>query len=379
MTALIWAGFRWVTDPEAFRYITLLFLARARELRLISVWHPSFLTRLLDALPDHIDRIIRDISAGTLRPPGNVAARALAALASALRPDPGRAAELRTLTRANAKDVWPDLTLVSCWGDGPARPFAQRLEHWIPGVEVQPKGLIATEAIVTIPFGGCHPIAIRSHFFEFLDPNGHPKLAHELERDVEYSPVVTTAGGLYRYELGDRIIVDRWIDATPSLRFAGRGDRVSDRFGEKLSDGFVSNVLSALFDRAPAPRFAMLAPEVTPRGLSYTLLVEADGPLPDDLATSLENALRRNPHYAWCVDLGQLSPSRVVRVGPNADRAYVDACVARGQRLGDVKPTALHCDSGWEKRLKADNQQSSMDKPQSAIRSLKSTITEALQ
>jgi GH3 auxin-responsive promoter len=120
-----------------------------------------------------------------------------------------------------------------------------------------------------------------------------------------------------------------------------------------LSDGFVTNVLSALFDGRPAPRFAMLAPEITPRGLAYTLLVEPDGPVPDDLADSLENALRRNPHYAWCVDLGQLNPSRVVQVGPNADRAYVDACVARGQRLGDVKPASLHSESGWEGRLKA--------------------------
>src|SRR5207253_3840795 len=35
---------------ETFRYATLLALLRCRDLRLISVWHPSFLSLLLDAL-----------------------------------------------------------------------------------------------------------------------------------------------------------------------------------------------------------------------------------------------------------------------------------------------------------------------------------------
>ena len=57
---------------------------------------------------------------------------------------------------------------------------------------MHPKGLIATEGIVTIPFEGHHPLAIRSHFFEFLDRNDQPKLAHELEAGSEYTVVLTT-------------------------------------------------------------------------------------------------------------------------------------------------------------------------------------------
>src|SRR5581483_2585239 len=42
---------RLIADAEAFRYVTLLCLLRQPELRLISVWHPSYLSLLLDALP----------------------------------------------------------------------------------------------------------------------------------------------------------------------------------------------------------------------------------------------------------------------------------------------------------------------------------------
>jgi hypothetical protein len=342
---------RRLVDPDAFRYATLLFLVRARDLRLMSVWHPSFLSQLLDALPDALGRIIDDLARGTLTPPGPVSSDGLSALAGLVQPDPQRAAELRLLTKAGAVDVWPHLALVSCWGDGPARPYASRLASRLAGVELQPKGLIATEAMISLPFGDKHPLAIRSHFFEFLDPEGRGRLAHQLAEDVEYSVVVTTGGGLYRYSLGDRVKVTGWAHATPSIEFLGRSDGVSDRFGEKLSDGFVTGVLASLFAQGAAPRFAMVAPEPATGGIAYTLLVEPDGALPGDLAASLERALRQNPHYAWCVDLGQLRPARVVLVGPHADRAYLEACVSKGQRLGDVKPVSLHAESGWEERL----------------------------
>jgi hypothetical protein len=344
---------RAVVDPAAFRYVTLLFLVRAGGVRLLSVWHPSFLNQLLDALPEYLDRIIDDIARGTMTPPGELPASVRSSLSRAVAPDPKRAAYLRTAASRSARAIWPRLALVSCWGDGPARPYAERLARALPGISIQRKGLISTEAIVSIPFREGYPVAVASHFFEFVDRRGRARLTHELEARADYSVIVTTGGGLYRYRLGDRVRVTGFVEATPSIEFIGREDRVSDRFGEKLSDGFVTGVLEDLFARGPAPRFAMLAPEATARGIAYTLLVEPHGPLPVALESALERALRRNPHYAWCVDLGQLAPARVVRVGPNADHAYLMACVARGQCLGDVKPAALRNDSGWERTLGA--------------------------
>ena len=105
---------------------------------------------------------------------------------------------------------------------------------------------------MTIPFDGRHPLAIRSHFFEFVESNGSVKLAHELQRGMEYTLLLTTGGGLYRYKLCDRVIVDDFVHETPSLRFLGKDDRVSDLFGEKLSDGFVARRARATFHRRAA-------------------------------------------------------------------------------------------------------------------------------
>jgi hypothetical protein len=148
------------------------------------------------------------------------------------------------------------------------------------------------------------------------------------------------------------VTVDGFVDRTPSLTFVGKDDRISDLFGEKLSDGFVATVLDKLF--APPlrrPRFAMLAPGESASGVCYTLFIGRDaGPLAG-LESALEAELRRNPHYAWCVDAGQLGPARVAVVGNGADRRYVEFCVSQGQRLGDIKPVSLHAGMGWAKVL----------------------------
>src|SRR5207248_7636752 len=57
---------RKIRDVDAFRYVTLLFLLRNRNLRLISVWNPAFLTMLLAPLQNCADTLIADLKLGTI-------------------------------------------------------------------------------------------------------------------------------------------------------------------------------------------------------------------------------------------------------------------------------------------------------------------------
>ena len=352
---------RGIEDHETHRYLTILFLLRARALRLISVWHPSYLTLLMQAMQTNWESLVADIrEGGAARAPGLPGA-CRRTPAARLRADKARADELGTLEPVRYDRIWPALGVVSCWGDAAARgPLDDLRRNW-PNVFVQPKGLLATEAIVTFPFGtgvppdprtveparlsgGHHPrpLAICSHFFEFLDERGRVYLAHELEPGATYEVVVSTGGGLYRYRLGDRVCVDAIVGRTPSLTFLGREGNSSDLVGEKLHETFVADLITRLFQGHCPPRFAMLAPA----GLSYTLFVEPGGALPQALAERLETGLRENPHYALAVRLGQLAPAGVVHIR-DGFQTFADRAVARGQRVGDVKPVALHRDEGW--------------------------------
>jgi hypothetical protein len=226
------------------------------------------------------------------------------------------------------------------------------VQEKFPKVVIQPKGLLATEAFVSFPLVGYSDgaLAVTSHYFEFLTDSGDVLPAHRLEKNKTYSVVVTTGGGLYRYQLQDIVEVTGFYGEIPLLKFIGKADNVSDYFGEKLNEQFVAHALARLFSTHElSPVFSMLAPDDTD-GFRYTLYLE----LPDDLAVELRNdltieldsILRENFHYEYCRKLGQLNEARVVFVVRGAE-AYLHACQVRGIKLGNIKPRVLQKSTGW--------------------------------
>jgi hypothetical protein len=335
---------RCIKDLAAFRYLTLLCLLRQRDLRLVSVWHPSFLSLLLDALPANWEELLADIHQGSCQYAQSLPPHVRSALRS--NPQPQRARELRGLGPNHPAMLWPHLQIISCWGDASAELAAAGLPSIFPRAVTQPKGLLATEAIVTIPFAGQYPVAVQSHFFEFIDHTGAIFRAHELLVGPTYEVVVTTAGGLWRYRLRDLVEVTGFTDRTPSLRFLGRTGNVSDLFGEKLSETFVAQAIQATLSELKAkPKFVLLAPDQAEQGCRYTLYVE--GRLPGTVAEQLDRSLRRNPHYANCRDLGQLQPLQLFLINDHGHETYARREIAAGARLGDVKPAFLSRKPGW--------------------------------
>jgi GH3 auxin-responsive promoter len=361
-------------DVESCRYVTLWFLVACEDLALLSVWNPSFLTLLMDALERHGERLAHDLERGVCRPPrglgredgdgyphpdplpggeGEVLSRMRFA------PRPERARVLREALRSGfqGRALWPRLALLSMWTDAQASHSVAPAHRRFEGVEVQGKGLLATEGVVSLPlFGAPAPVlAVRSHFFEFLDPElpeARPRLAHELEVGRTYSVLLSTSGGLLRYRIGDLVRVEGFHHATPCLRFLGRADAVSDLVGEKLAATRVSAVLEALLPGAfggQRPPFAMVAPEwENGAPPAYRLFLETEAPDArlEEAAHALERALREGYHYRYARELGQLGPVRAVRV-TEGTRNYEARCIALGQRAGDIKPTDLHRQAGW--------------------------------
>jgi hypothetical protein len=312
---------------DSFRYQTLFHLVRCRELRLISVWHPSFLTLLLDALPTIWDRLLSEMESG----------RAAAA-------DPARAKELRRADPCRPETLWPNLCLISCWGDGAAAMAAADLRKRFARAHIQGKGLLATEAFMTIPFAKNFPLAVGSHFFEFLDARGNVFPVECVREGEQYEVVVSTSGGLWRYRPGDLVCVTGRMHNTPCLKFLGRAGNVSDQCGEKLSAAFVANALAEVFHENP-PRFCLLAPERDEPGCRYVLYVE--GIIQSHWAGSLEVALRKNPHYACCRDLEQLLPLQIFAIEKNGFETFALHCTKKGARLSEIKPAVLSSESGW--------------------------------
>jgi GH3 auxin-responsive promoter len=336
-----------VSGLEDCFYLTLRFLLQARSLTFISVWSPSFLLLILDRLEQHGERLVRDLLDGT----ADVASPISPKLTGLLVRDVHQAGNLQAMLRRGRivpDGLWPQLALISCWTSAVSASMKGEVEQRFPGVPVQGKGLLATEGVVSIPIERYKsPVAaVTSHFLEFLDKNsGECRLASELEEGREYSVLLTTGGGFWRYRLGDRVRVGGFAKRTPLLEFVGKEDCVSDLRGEKLNALFVANTL-AEFESCRVASFAMLAPSEagTPH---YTLFLES-GHCQPDLPVRLDQRLQANPHYAYCRRIRQLGEIRLFLVHRHARESYVSHCVASGQRAGNVKMTALHRRSGWE-------------------------------
>jgi hypothetical protein len=353
---------RLVDDIDTFRYLTLLFLLQRPDLRLISVWNPSFLTLLVERLAEWWPALVADIARGTLTPPAPLAPATRIAVQPYHRPDPRRAAAVADACRAaqsaaeRHRHLWPHLRLISSWTDARAAPLVPDIARHFPQARIQGKGLLATEGCITLPLlgvAGALP-ALRSHLLEFLPLHAtaaRPLLVHELEPATQYAVVLTTGGGLYRYQLHDIVEVVGHLAACPVLRFVGKQAHISDHRGEKLNAAHVQAALDEVLRRyGLAPPFAMLACEELPDGAAYVLFIAAPTASTAHLrrlGAALDAALRANYHYAYCRDLGQLAALRVFRIAAAAQASYLRRCQALGQRLGNIKPTALHQYSGW--------------------------------
>ena len=243
--------------------------------------------------------------------------------------------------------LWPNLKVISCWDQASARPQAQALQDLFPGVVVQGKGLLATEGLVSVPMVGCEfpVLALESGFWEFLDSSGRALRAHEVEKDGDYTLVMSTASGLYRYVLGDRVRIPGFASRTPMMEFIGRGDKSTDLCGEKLTDDFVARALAPL-----GLRFVMLCPVYADGSAhGYALLVDSDEVSAQHSTAMLhqvEQSLCLNPQYAYARNLGQLAALTTVEIRQPLAR-WLARGLARGQRLGDIKVPALGPVEDW--------------------------------
>jgi hypothetical protein len=311
-----------IADVAAWRAATLQHLFASDSMTMISVWSPSFLTELL-----------RHAVAGR------------EALAAGLAPERGRAV-LEELSKPapNYQRLWPRLQVISCWDQVSAAAGAAALRAQFPNVLVQGKGLLATEGLVTIPLiGAPWPVlALRAGYFEFVDAVGTAFGADAVAEGQQYQLLMTTHSGLYRYALGDQVLVRGFVGRTPMLEFIGRSNSASDLCGEKLCDAFVAGPVAAL-----GQAFAVLAPDgEQPR---YALLLDGaavDAAQAVEFAATIERALHANPQYAYARRMGQLNAVHPV---PCRDplQGWLDERLAHGQRLGDIKLPALVANGNW--------------------------------
>lgn len=256
-----------ITDPEALEQ-TLIRFALEQDVRLLITNNAAragyFFSNVSAGAPGFIDAIERGILGEQIDLPAELRAK----LEASLKPNPTRAAELRSLLAEGnflPRHYWPRLSLLSCWLAGSVGRFTAAIRPSLPEkCEFLDCGYGASEGKFNIPLRpgtAAGPLAIHAGFYEFLPlDGGAPLLAHEVQDQTSYQLLLTTFSGLYRYNIHDIVRVDGFTGRTPNLHFETKSGEVANIGGEKLSPTIVMQAFDALpaEDRAAIHHYALL-------------------------------------------------------------------------------------------------------------------------
>ncbi|MEX0586499.1 MAG: GH3 auxin-responsive promoter family protein, partial [Pirellulales bacterium] len=343
-------------------------LALASErVGMIVTANPSTLVEFAHRADSQRESLIRDIHDGTLScdvPPEirdllrrNIGRR---------RPDRARQLE-RIVSKHGSllpKHAWPNLSVLAVWTGGSVRIYLPQLAGLYGQTAIRDHGLSASEGRMTIPLADGSSAGLLDfyhHFFEFIPVDEHdsenPTVleAHELEEGCDYFIVMTTSGGLYRYDIHDMVRCVGFEGQAPLVEFLNKGKNFSSLTGEKLSEYQAIRAIEQALEelRLPAEAFT-LAPVFERQQPRYVLLVEPrvhQGKAAELARRAQANLERINIEYAEKSASGRLLPIEVREVPAGTwDAMRLDKTRQRGN-FEEYKHPCLVSDLEFAERV----------------------------
>ncbi|MFQ5950421.1 MAG: GH3 auxin-responsive promoter family protein, partial [Nitrospiria bacterium] len=235
------------------RYYLLARLALGRRISLIGAANPTTLVRIAEAVRAYQDPLIRSIRLGRVcDKPLDLdfggQEEVISTIGKGLKPNPTRARtlELAAQTRGYLRlgDCWPELRLIACWLGGSIGSQVNKIfDHFDQDISVRDLGYHASEGSFTLPYQDHSPsgiLALFNCYYEFIQEDDleskSPTVlsSHQLALGKQYSILITTLSGLYRYHINDIVEVTGWYRNTPLLKFIRKGRDMANIMGEKV-------------------------------------------------------------------------------------------------------------------------------------------------
>lgn len=297
------------TSDEFFLQVSLDLL-NCPDLEIISIWSPSYFLSFLDYIEANKENLSKLINSAETR-------------------------KLLNDSEIHWDRIWPRLKLISCWNEAQAQQSAGLLKNKLKHAKIQGKGLLLTEAPITIPWhdaGGNIPLLTET-FLEFLTEQGTILGLSELTQGSCYTVLTSQHNGFLRYNTLDKVKVTGFYFKTPILEFQGRTGNHSDMVGEKLSEELIRSILKTNF-------FFFLLPCPTPKPV-YQIYVDEEAY--DKEPLEIETELLKIYHYKLARDLKQLEPLELIKI-KNLSSWYRKFHQDEGVQLGDIKEKVLFSD-----------------------------------
>ena len=255
--------------------------------------------------------------------------------------------------------LWPKLSALVTWTGGSCGIALEKLKSYLPlNVNIVEMGYSCSEfngtVNIDIKRNTCLPL-LTDNFYEFVAKedweSNSPKflLLNEIDADKDYYIFVTTASGLYRYDINDVVRATDGVGNCPGLRFVRKGKGMTNITGEKISEDQAIAAVSYGLKSAGyiTETFLVLAEE---DASTYRIFVESSQNISVDLLSEkIEGELRkRNAEYDDKRASGRLNPVEVERLFEGAGEAIKTKFLQQGVRETQYKPPVLAYWNEWE-------------------------------
>lgn len=364
-----------IPDVDARGYC-LVRVAATQAIGMISTVTPSSILQIAEWIAHFGPQLVRDLAQGTLDKSLDIPSDVRRRIAARVRrPEPELARRLERAIEQNGvlrpKDLWRP-AMISCWLGGTVGYSSQRIPELFGDSPIRDQGLLSSEGRHTIPLADgvpYGPLAIGSNYYEFIpaeetvSPTCTVLEGHELEQDKLYRILMTTFGGMYRYDIGDIVKCVGFIGEAPLIEFIQKDGSYCDLEGEKLS---AFTVCQAAVKAQSVSGLAISCFTVAPRLVAgqpprYCVIVETQEAGNDRQAAEFLRAfdadLCENVHIYGVVRRNKLLDlPNLVRIPTGAWRQFVAAEVAsRGSGDSQYKHKPLVADPKFIERLKVVN------------------------
>lgn len=329
-------------------------LAMERNLGHILAPNPSSLIRLAETIRARREELIRAIHDGVAGGPLGQQRQPSDDWPQRLEPRPARAAYLGRLAQKDGDFLpsrwWPELAVIGCWLGGSLSFQIPRLRQlYGAGPALRDLGYLSSEAHVTVPLVDGSPagiLALSANFCEFIPEdeleNNAPTVlgAWELENGRRYGILLTTPGGLYRYDIADIVEVRGYEASAPLLAFVRKARNMTSLTGEKLHPNHFVAALERLHEeRGWAVREFRAYPEAA--NMRYVVMVEADdsqAPAQGNWAQELDRHLGAvNIEYRRKRESGRLREPLLLRMSRGWGEERRRAAFETGRREAQYK------------------------------------------
>ena len=328
-----------IKDVEAKYYVALRHSIH-RDLGVTIAANPSTLLAIARLGDREKETLIRDYANGTIDKKWEIPRDVRAALPLRSRwKRPKIARHLEKIVNETGhllpKDYWPNLGFMANWTGGTMGAYLRGYPPIFGERTIRDIGLIASEGRMTIPIEDNTPagiLDIRHHYFEFIPEEqadrDEPETveATDLIEGRNYFILLTTAGGLYRYQIHDLVRCVGFHGKAPLIEFLNKGAHFSSLSGEKISEFQVVAAVNQAQQALGIHLGSYLLLPVWGEPPGYSLLIEendiADGEASERLAAEVERNLQvGNVEYEnkrATLRLGPIRVRRIVRGSWNA-------------------------------------------------------------